>query len=145
MKKLQLKNMPLKNQRGFTLIEVLVVVVIMAILAAIIVPRIMSRPEQARIVKAKTDVGSIANAMDMYKLDNGFYPSQDQGIKALVHKPAGDPTPENWNGYLKRVPTDPWGHAYHYTNPGQHGDIDIWSYGPTNKPGKGEIGNWSIK
>jgi general secretion pathway protein G len=140
-----MKKIMSRQQSGFTLIEVLVVVVIMAILAAIIVPRIMSRPEQARIVKAKTDVGSISNAMDMYKLDNGFYPSQDQGVKALVHKPAGDPAPDNWNGYLKRLPADPWGHDYHYMKPGHHGEIDIWSYGPTNKPGKGTIGNWLIK
>ena len=136
------------KQAGFTLIEIMVVVVILGILAAIIVPRIMSRPEQARVVKAKQDVVNIQNALDMYRLDNGFYPSQSQGLVALVKKPSGDPQPENYQegGYLKEVPMDPWNHKYHYTNPGKHGDVDVYTYGPTNKPGgvgkDATIGNW---
>jgi len=112
-----------RNQTGFTLIEVMVVVVILALLAAIIVPKIMSRPEQARIVKAKQDILAIENAMDLYKLDNGDYPTNNQGIAALVTKPTQEPVPTDWNGYLKQVPVDPWGHPYQYTNPGKHGEI----------------------
>lgn len=134
------------QQRGFTLIEVMVVVVILAILAAIIVPRIMSRPEQARLVKAKTDIMALENALEMYRLDNGFYPSTAQGIEALIKKPEGEPVPLSWQsgGYLKDVPQDPWGHAYHYTNPGKHGEIDIWTDGPASGSDKGIVGNWSI-
>ena len=133
-----------RAQQGFTLIEVMVVVVILAILAAIIVPKIMSRPEQARKVKARTDIMAIQNAMEMYKLDNGFYPSTDQGITALAKKPSGDPAPQDWQGYLKTVPKDPWGHAYHYANPGKHGEIDIWTAGPNPSLPKDTIGNWTI-
>ena len=130
--------------RGFTLIEVMVVVVIIAILAAIVVPRILQRPEQARMVAAKQDILSIQNAMALYKLDNAFYPSTDQGIQALVTKPSDSPTPQNWanNGYLKSLPVDPWGNPYHYLNPGKHGSIDIWSDGPPDTDPKQEIGNW---
>lgn len=137
------------KHRGFTLVEVMVVVVIMAILAAIVVPKIMSRPEQARIVKAKQDILAIQNAMDLYRLDNGFYPSTQQGIQALVTKPTGDPTPNNWHGYLRTSPIDPWGNPYQYLNPGKHSDIDIFTYGPTGKPGgtgeNAEIGNWEVQ
>jgi len=138
-----------RNQTGFTLIEVMVVVVILALLAAIIVPKIMSRPEQARIVKAKQDILAIENAMDLYKLDNGDYPTNNQGIAALVTKPTQEPVPTDWNGYLKQVPVDPWGHPYQYTNPGKHGEIDIYSFGPKNPnrdPSSSTvIGSWNIK
>lgn len=130
--------------KGFTLIEVMVVVVILAILAAIVVPKIMSRPDQARAVKAKQDILAIENAMHLYKLDNGFYPSTEQGIAALAAKPSSEPVPNNWMGYLKDVPKDPWGNSYLYLNPGKHGEIDIFSYGASGKPdGNTEIGNWS--
>lgn len=135
------------NQRGFSLIEIMVVVVILGILAALVVPKIVSRPEEARIVKAKQDVLAIQNAMELYKLDNGFYPSTDQGITALVEKPTSSPNPSNWKSYLKSLPKDPWGHDYNYLNPGQHNEIDIFSYGPTGQPGgtgqDAEIGNWN--
>lgn len=132
-------------QQGFTLIEVMVVVVILAILAAIIIPKILHRPDQARNVAAKQDILSIQNAMDLYKLDNGFYPSTEQGIKALVIKPTSEPIPQNWadDGYLKHMPMDPWGHHYHYLNPGNHSEIDIFSYGASNQPSDKEIGNWA--
>ena len=142
-------NIKKNLQTGFTLIEVMVVVVIIAILAAIVVPRIMHRPDQAKIVKEKQDVMEIETAMNLYKLDNGFYPSTEQGIKALVTKPSSDPAPENWapGGYIKQLPMDPWGRPYHYLNPGQHGDVDIFTYGEAGKPGgKGvsaTIGNWN--
>jgi len=137
------------KQAGFTLIEVMVVIVILAILAAIVVPRIMHRPDEARVVKAKQDVMAIENALELYKLDNGVYPSTDQGIEALVTKPAGELTPQNWEsgGYLKRIPVDPWGHVYHYLNPGKHTDVDIYTDGANNQPnGTGvnaTIGNWN--
>lgn len=135
-----------RGSRGFTLIEVMVVVVILAILASIIVPRILKRPEQARIVAAKQDILSIQNAMALYKLDNGFYPSTDQGIQALITQPDSSPKPINWaaGGYLKKMPVDPWGNHYHYLHPGKHSSIDIWSDGPPDSgSGKSqEIGNW---
>lgn len=132
-----------KKQAGFTLIEVMVVVVILAILAAIVVPRILKRPEQARIVAAKQDITAIENALSLYKLDNGFYPSTNQGLQALVTKPSSSPVPENWapDGYLKKVPVDPWGNSFQYMHPGQHDDIDIWSNGPPGDK-KQVIGNW---
>ena len=134
-----------KLQKGFTLIEVMVVVVILGILAAMIVPKIMSRPDQAKIVKAQQDVMAIQSALDLYKLDNGFYPSTDQGLQALVTKPDGDPQPQNWKsgGYLPSTPTDPWSKPYQYLNPGAHGDVDVFSYGPSGKAGANEIGNWN--
>lgn len=137
----------MKKYQGFTLIEVMVVIVILAILAAIVVPRILKRPEQARIVAAKQDILAIQNAMALYKLDNGFYPSTSQGIQALVTKPSTSPVPQNWasDGYLKTIPKDPWGQQYHYMHPGEHGDIDIWSSGPPSGDGTGKkIGNWDI-
>lgn len=139
----------MRKQQGFTLIEIMVVVVILGILAAIVVQKIGGRPEQARVVRAKQDISSIQNAMELYKLDNGFYPSTDQGIDALVTQPTTDPTPQNWHQYLQQLPKDPWGQPYHYLNPGEHGDIDIFTYGQTGQPGgtgeNAEIGNWNIQ
>ncbi|RDI37502.1 type II secretion system major pseudopilin GspG [Aquicella lusitana] len=136
-----------KNYRkaaGFTLIEVMVVVVILGILAAIIVPKIMSRPEQARMVKVKQDILAIQSALDLYKLDNGTYPSTDQGLQALVTKPTVPPVPRNWKseGYLQDVPMDPWGQAYQYLNESEK--IKIFSYGSKGKDGNSEVGNWNI-
>lgn len=135
-----------KKVSGFTLIEVLVVVVILAILAALVVPKIMSLPDHAKVVRAQQDVESVENAMDMYKLDNGFYPSTSQGTKALVTEPTTPPKPQNWQGYLKKVPVDPWGNPYQYSN--TDGQIKIFSFGPTGHPGgKGknaEIGSWQL-
>ena len=148
---MKMQKIQKKYQRGFTLIEVMVVVVILAILAAIVVPRIMRRPDEAKIVKEKQDVMVIENAMDLYKLDNGFYPSTEQGIQALVTKPSSDPAPQNWEsgGYVKHLPRDPWGQTYRYLKPGKHGDIDISTYGANNKPGgtgiNATIGNWNAK
>jgi general secretion pathway protein G len=134
----------LAKQRGFTLVEVMVVVVILGILAAIIVPKIMSRPEQARIVKAKQDILAIQSAMDLYKLDNGTYPSTDQGLEALVTKPTSSPQPRNWksDGYLQKLPTDPWGENYQYLN--ENEKLKIFTYGPKGKEGGTEIGNWNM-
>jgi len=138
------------RQSGFTLIEIMVVVVILGILAAIIVPKVMSRPDQARVVKAKQDVRALEAALNAYKLDNFHYPSTDQGLEALVHKPSGNPPAKNWRdgGYINHLPKDPWGNPYHYLNPGQHGTIDIWSDGADGQPGgsgmNADIGNWNL-
>jgi general secretion pathway protein G len=138
-------------QTGFTLIEVMVVVVIMAILAAIVVPKIMSRPNEAKEVKAHTDISSIMNALALYNLDNGMYPTQSQGLEALVTIPTLAPVPKNYapGGYLKSMPMDPWGNAYHYQNPSQHGgQVAVYTYGENNKPGgtgiNAEIGSWNL-
>lgn len=139
----------MKNQRGFSLIEIMVVVVILGILASIVVPKIISRPDEARVVKAKQDVLAIQNALDLYKLDNGVYPSTDQGLLALVEKPTSNPIPRDWKPYLKSLPKDPWSREYLYLNPGQHGEIDIFTQGADGQPGgtdiNAEIGNWDAK
>jgi general secretion pathway protein G len=139
-----------RKNRGFTLIEILVVVSILAILGALIVPKIMDRPNEARVVAAKQDIASLVGALKLYKLDNGRYPSQDQGLKALVEKPGGDPAPANWKkgGYLERLPKDPWGGDYLYLNPGLNGEIDVMSYGADGQTGgedyDADIGNWML-
>lgn len=135
------------KQHGFTLIEIMVVVVIIGILAAAVVPKIMSRPEQARITKAKLDISSLETALEMYKADNYQYPSTDQGLEALVTKPSGSPQPRNYNrgGYIKKLKKDPWGKEYLYLMPGTHGDIDLYSLGPDNQPSDDDIGNWNIE
>ncbi|RMD79146.1 MAG: type II secretion system protein GspG [Gammaproteobacteria bacterium] len=135
------------RERGFTLIEVMVVVVILAILAAIVVPRIMDRPEAARIAKAKADIRAIQSALDLYKLDNGSYPSTDEGLEALVRRPPGA---RRWKegGYLDRLPKDPWGRPYLYLNPGVHGPVDVYTLGADGRPGgegkDADIGNWNL-
>lgn len=143
MKK-QLKTMHDRKMSGFTLIEVMVVVVILGILAAVIVPKIMSRPEQARIVKVKQDILAVQSALDLYKLDNGFYPTTDQGLQALVSKPSAQPVPRNWKseGYLQDLPVDPWGQTYQYLNDSER--LRIFSFGPRGKDGSSEIGNWNM-
>lgn len=137
----------MQKQRGFTLLEIMVVVVILGILAALVVPKIIQRPEEAKIVKAKQDVLAIENAMELYKLDNGNFPTTEQGISALTSKPTLAPVPSNWQvgGYLKRTPIDPWGNPYQYKNPGEHSEIDVFSYGPTGKPDGQLIGNWNAE
>lgn len=137
-----------RRNKGFTLIEILVVVSILAILGALIVPKIMDRPSEAKIVAAKQDINSIVAAMKLYKLDNGRYPTQGQGLQALVTKPSGEQVPANWKngGYLERLPKDPWGNEYLYLNPGLNGDIDVMSYGADGQSGgegfDADIGNW---
>jgi general secretion pathway protein G len=141
--------MPAMNcRRGFTLIEVLVVVAILAILAAIVVPRVMDRPEEARRTKAKIDIGSIVQALKLYRLDNGSYPTTDQGLIALIQRPTTNPVPPNWKqgGYLDKLPKDPWEGDYLYLNPGVRGEIDVFSLGADRARGgegnNADIGNW---
>ncbi|MGC2456450.1 MAG: type II secretion system major pseudopilin GspG [Gallionellaceae bacterium] len=137
-----------RPMQGFTLIEVMVVIVILGILAALIVPKVMSRPDEARIVAAKQDIATIVQALKLYKLDNMVYPTTEQGLQALVKKPTLPPEPPNWkgNGYLERLPEDPWGHAYQYLQPGLHGEFDVMSLGADGAPGgegnDADIGSW---
>ncbi len=135
---------------GFTLIEIMVVVVIIAILGALIVPKVMSRPDEARIVAARQDIGSLMQALKLYRLDNRRYPSTEQGLQALVQKPVQAPQPDNWKagGYVERLPLDPWGQPYQYLNPGLRGEVDVFSFGADGEAGgeghDADIGNWSL-
>lgn len=134
---------------GFTLIEIMVVIVILGVLAALIVPKVMSRPDEARVVAAKQDIATLSQALKLYRLDNKRYPTTEQGLAALIAKPAVPPIPENWKsgGYLERLPNDPWGKAYQYLNPGVHGEIDVFSFGADGVAGgegpDADIGSWS--
>ena len=131
---------------GFTLIELMVVVMILGVLAALVVPRVMSRPDQARVVAAKADIARIDQQLKLYRLDNGRYPSTDQGLQALVTPPTSGAPAQNWKQYLDKVPMDPWGKPYQYLNPGVHGEIDIFSLGADGQPGgsgdDADIGSW---
>ena len=137
------------TQAGFTLIEVMVVVIILGILAAIVVPRVMDRPDAARITKTKQDIRAMESALNLYKLDNFVYPSTDQGLEALVVKPSGTPEPRNWKKYMDRLAKDSWGNDYQYLSPGTKGDIDIFSFGADGQPGgdgvNADIGNWDLQ
>jgi general secretion pathway protein G len=144
----RLNHRQVRGERGFTLIEVMVVIVILSILAAIIVPRIMDRPDKARMVKAQADIRALESALNLYRLDNHNYPTTDEGLEALVQKPADAPS---WKegGYIDRMPKDPWGKPYQYLNPGTHGSIDIFSLGADGQPGgegkNADIGNWMLE
>lgn len=137
-------------QKGFTLLEVMVVVVILGILAVLVVPKIISRPDEARVLAARQDVATLMQALKLYRLDNQRYPSTEQGLQALVSKPATAPIPLNWKsgGYLERLPNDPWGHPCQYLNPGTRGEIDVYSFGADGAPGgegnDADIGSWSL-
>jgi general secretion pathway protein G len=139
-----------RRAAGFTLIEIMVVVVILGILASIVVPRIMSEPDKARVTKAKQDIRVLESALNMYKLDNFYYPSTQQGLEALTQKPGGDPPARNWKqgGYIQKLPRDAWGNPYQYMQPGQHGEFDLLSFGADGKLGgegfDADIGNWEL-
>ncbi len=138
-----------KSDAGFTLIEIMIVVVILGILASIIIPRMMSRPEEAKRVSAVTQIKNIEAALKMYKLDNGFYPTTEQGLEALVTKPDTGRIPRNWKEkYLDRIPKDPWGNEYLYLSPGLHGKFDLFSYGGDGiEGGEGndaDVANWNL-
>ena len=140
----------LKPQRAFTLIEVMIVVVILGILAAVVIPKILDRPDQARVSAAKSDIAVIMQQLKLYRLDNTFYPSTDQGLQALTVKPTTNPMPQNWKqgGYLERLPNDPWARPYQYLNPGIKGEIDVFSLGADGQPGgegpNADIGSWGL-
>lgn len=141
-----MRKINISKQSGFTFMEIMVVIVIIAILAVMIVPNILKRVDQARVAKAENDIRSLETALDTYKLDNGEYPSTEQGLGALLQKPTTSPIPSGWNGpYVKQLPKDPWGNFYQYEMPGKHGNdsYDVWSKGA---PGdKKEIGNWNLQ
>ena len=133
-------------RRGFTLIELLVVLVIIGVLAALIVPNVLDRTDDARVTAARTDIGNLMQALKLYKLDNQRYPSAEQGLEALVKKPTAGTPPANWRPYLDKLPADPWGRAYQFVNPGVKGEIDVFSYGADGQPGgdakNADIGSW---
>ena len=133
-------------QRGFTLIELMVVLVIIGVLAALIVPNVLDRADDARVAAARTDVNNLVQALKLYKLDNQRYPSAEQGLAALMVKPAVSPVPQNWKPYLDKLPNDPWGNAYQYLNPGLKGEIDVLSFGADGQPGgegkDADVGSW---
>jgi general secretion pathway protein G len=132
--------------RGFTLIELMVVLVIIGVLAALIVPNVLDRADDARTTAAKTDVNNLMQSLKLYRLDNQRYPTSEQGLAALLAKPTAAPVPPNWRPYLDKLPADPWGRPYAYLNPGVHGEIDVLSLGADGQPGgegkNADIGSW---
>ena len=136
--------------RAFTLIEVMVVIAILAVLAALIVPKVMSRPDEARVVAARQDIASLLQSLKLYRLDNLRYPTTEQGLAALVTRPSLAPVPPNWKpgGYLERLPRDPWGNPYQYLSPGLHGEVDVFSFGADGTAGgegfDADIGSWNL-
>ncbi|GMG88240.1 type II secretion system major pseudopilin GspG [Biformimicrobium ophioploci] len=137
----------IKNSQGFTLIEIMVVIVILGVLAALVVPNVMGRAGEARVKAAMADLSAIDTALKMYKMDNFVYPSSDQGLQALVSRPSGFPEAKNWSpdGYLGKMPKDPWGNEYQYISPGSNGAYDLFSLGADGKPGgEGEAKDISV-
>ena len=136
----------LRALRGFTLIELMVVLVIIGVLAALIVPNVLDRADDARATAARTDVNNLMQALKLYKLDNQRYPTGEQGLQALIAKPGTAPVPANWRPYLEKLPNDPWGRPYQYLNPGVKGEIDVMSFGADGQPGgegkNADVGSW---
>ncbi len=139
-----------RTRRGFTLIEILVVIVILGVLAALIVPNVMQRPDEARVTVAKSDIAAIMQALKLYRLDNQRYPTAEQGLAALVTKPEVPPVPPNWKsgGYLEKIPKDPWGRPYAYLNPGVRSEVEVMSFGADGQTGgsgiDADIGSWDL-
>ena len=133
-------------QRGFTLIELMVVLVIIGLLAALIVPNVMDRADDARVTAARTDVSNLMQALKLYRLDNQRYPTSEQGLQALVARPSSGPPPINWKPYLEKLPNDPWGRPYQYLSPGIKGEVDVMSFGADGQSGgegkDADIGSW---
>ena len=138
----------MRRSAGFTLVEIMVVVVILGVLAVLIVPRVVGRTEEARAAAAKHDIAAIMQSLKLYRLDNGRYPTNDQGLQALVTKPQAGPAASNWRSYLDKLPKDPWGNAYQYLNPGVHGEVDVFTLGADGQPGGAgadqDIGSWQL-
>lgn len=140
----------LQSTRGFTLIEIMVVMVILGLLVAVVAPNIMGRSDQAKVTVAETQLTNITKALDLYRLDNSHYPSTQQGLEALVSRPSGTPEPKNWNpdGYMKNIPEDPWGNEFQYVSPGMEGPYDLYSYGSDGQEGgdgdAADISAWNI-
>ena len=140
---------PHRKDAGFSLLELMVVVVLLSILALVIVPRVIDRPDQARAARAQSDIAAISSAVALYRLDNFRYPTTEQGLAALVNRPTTDPAPANYaaNGYIDRLPGDPWGQPYQYLSPGVHGQFDIFTYGADGQSGgagaDADIGSWT--
>lgn len=143
-------HLAVSAQSGFSLIELIAVVAILGILAAVVAPKIFDKPGDARVAKAKTELSSIQSALQMYKLDNFNYPTTDQGLMALVEQPTGDPEAPNWQkgGYLSKLPKDPWGRDYQFISPGENGEIDVYTFGRDGQSGgedeDADIGNWQL-
>ena len=137
---------PSRKQRGFTLIELMVVLAIIGVLAALIVPNVLGRADDARITAARTDVGNLMQALKLYKLDNQRFPTTEQGLNALILKPTTEPVPSNWKPYLDKLPSDPWGRPYQYLNPGIKGEVDVLSFGADGQSGgegnNADLGSW---
>ena len=137
-----------RSMRGFTLIELMVVIMILGVLAALVVPRVMSRPDEARVVAARQDIAQVMQALKLYRLDNSRYPTTEQGLQALVVRPTAGPVPSNWKSYLDKVPSDPWGRPYQYLNPGVRGEIAVFSLGADGQAGgtgvEADIGSWAL-
>ena len=135
-----------RRVRGFTLIELMVVLVIIGVLAALIVPNVLDRADDARVTAARTDVNNLMQALKLYRLDNQRYPSGEQGLEALVRKPTAGTIPPNWRPYIDKLPNDPWGRPYQYVNPGVRGEVDVFSFGADGQPGgegkDGDVGSW---
>ena len=135
-----------RRQRGFTLIELMVVLLIIGVLSALIVPSVLDRLDEGKVTGAKSDINTLVQSLKMYKLDNQRYPTAEQGLQALVSKPTASPVPSNWRPYLDKLPNDPWGHAYQYANPGVKGEIDVYSMGADGVVGgegkNADIGSW---
>ena len=141
-----LNHLRRRVQAGFTLIELMVVLVIIGVLAALIVPNVLDRADDARATAARTDVNNLVQALKLYRLDNQRYPTAEQGLRALIARPTTAPVPPNWKPYLEKLPNDPWGHPYQYANPGVKGEVDVYSFGADGRAGgegrDADIGSW---
>jgi general secretion pathway protein G len=146
---LRLSSLPASRRAGgFTLIELMVVIMILGVLAALVVPRVMSRPDEARAIAARQDIAQVMQALKLYRLDNGRYPSTEQGLQALVTRPSSGPAADNWKSYLDKLPKDPWGRPYQFLSPGVRGEIDVFSLGADGQSGGSgsdtDIGSWDL-